>query len=109
PSQVLAELSDHARILTKHALATLTVIVSGFLLSAMIGIPLALAISFLQFFNRTVYPIIVFSQLITKIAIAPLFVVWFGFGFRPKLLIAFRISFLPIVSQSSVAFTSIRP
>src|SRR5215468_10976713 len=85
PSQVLAEISDHARILTKHALATLTVIVSGFLLSAVIGIPLALAISFLQFFNRAVYPIIVFSQLIPKIAIAPLFVIWFGFGFLPKL------------------------
>jgi NitT/TauT family transport system permease protein len=109
PSQVLVEISDHARILTKHALATMTVIVSGFLLSATIGIPLALAISFLPFFNRTVYPIIVFSQLIPKIAIAPLFVIWFGFGFLPKLLIAFLISFFPIVIQSIVGFTSIRP
>jgi NitT/TauT family transport system permease protein len=109
PSEVLAQISDHARILTIHARATLTVIVSGFLLSALIGIPLALAISFWAFFNRTVYPIIVFSQLIPKIAIAPLFVIWFGFGFLPKLLIAFLISFFPIVIQSIVGFTSIRP
>ncbi len=109
PSQVLAEIGDHARILTTHALATLTVILSGFLLSAAIGIPLALAISFWPFFNRTVYPIIVFSQLIPKIAIAPLFVIWFGFGFLPKLLIAFLISFFPIVIQSIVGFTSLRP
>jgi CoA-transferase family III/Binding-protein-dependent transport system inner membrane component len=58
-------------------------------------------------FNRTVYPIIVFSQLIPKIAIAPLFVIWFGF--LPKLLIAFLISFFPIVIQAIVGFTSIRP
>src|SRR5215475_4906618 len=109
PSAVLAEIVDHGGILTNHALATLTVIVSGFLLSVLIGIPLALAISFWPFFNRTVYPVIVFSQLIPKIAIAPLFVIWFGFGFLPKLLIAFLISFFPIVIQSIVGFTSIRP
>ena len=109
PSDVLAQISGHARILTNHALATLSVILSGFLLSATIGIPLALAISFWPFFNRTIYPIIVFSQLIPKIAIAPLFVIWFGFGFLPKLLIAFLISFFPIVIQAIVGFTSIRP
>jgi NitT/TauT family transport system permease protein len=105
----LAEIGDHARILTNHALATLTVIVSGFLLSASIGIPLAFAISFWPVFNRTVYPIVVFSQLIPKIAIAPLFVIWFGFGFLPKVLIAFLISLFPVVIQSIVGFTSIRP
>lgn len=88
---MLGEIGNNARILTNHALATLTVIVSGFLLSATIGIPLALAISFSPVFNRTVYPIIVFSQLIPKIAIAPLFVIWFGFGFLPTLLIAFLV------------------
>ena len=109
PTQVFAQISKHAYVLANHARATLTVIVAGFTLSAVIGIPLALAISFWPFFNRTIYPIIVFSQLIPKIAIAPLFVIWFGFGFLPKLLIAFLISFFPIVIQSIVGFTSIRP
>lgn len=109
PSQVFAQITTHALVLANHARATLTVIVAGFLLSALIGIPLALAISFWPFFNRTIYPIIVFSQLIPKIAIAPLFVIWFGFGFLPKILIAFLISFFPIVIQSIVGFTSIRP
>src|SRR4029077_14045350 len=52
---------------------------------------------------------IVFSQLIPKIALAPLFVIWFGFGFLPKVLIAFLLSFFAIVIQSTVGFTSIRP
>jgi NitT/TauT family transport system permease protein len=109
PSRVFAQMADHAGILAIHARATLTVILAGFCVSTLIGIPLALAISFWPFFQRTVYPMLVFSQLIPKIAIAPLFVIWFGFGFMPKLLIAILISFFPIVIQSIVGFTSLRP
>lgn len=109
PSKVLAEIAQHARILTIHAKATLIVILVGFTVSVSIGIPLALAVSFSPFFYRTIYPIIVFSQVIPKIAIAPLFVIWFGFGFLPKVLIAFLVSFFAIVIQSIVGFTSLRP
>ena len=108
PSLVFEQIAKHGWVLANHARATATVIAAGFLLSTVVGIPLALAISFWPFFRRTVYPIIVFSQLIPKIAIAPLFVIWFGFGFTPKLLIAFLISFFPVVIQSIVGFTSLR-
>jgi NitT/TauT family transport system permease protein len=109
PSLIFGQIVAHASILANHASATLAVILAGFFMSILVGIPLALAISFWMFFRRTVYPVIVFSQLIPKIAIAPLFVIWFGFGFMPKLLIAFLISFFPIVIQSIVGFTSLRP
>jgi NitT/TauT family transport system permease protein len=109
PSVVLAEIVKHAPILLKHASATLSVILAGFAASVCIGIPLALAVSFSPLFHRTVYPIIVFSQVIPKIAIAPLFVIWFGFGFLPKVLIAFLVSFFAVVIQSIVGFTSLRP
>lgn len=109
PSKIFVEIWTHARILAIHAGATLTVILTGFLASAVIGIPLALAISFSRFFQRTVYPIIVFSQLIPKIALAPMFVIWFGFGFLPKVLIAFLVSFFAVVIQSIVGFTSLKP
>jgi NitT/TauT family transport system permease protein len=109
PSRVFAEIWNNGHALLKHARATLSVILVAFTLSTCIGIPLALAISFSAFFKRTVYPMIVFSQVIPKIAIAPLFVIWFGFGFMPKILIAFLVSFFPVVIQSIVGFTSIRP
>jgi NitT/TauT family transport system permease protein len=51
----------------------------------------------------------VFSQLVPKIALAPLFVIWFGFGFLQKVLIAFLLSFFAVVLQAIVGFTSIRP
>jgi NitT/TauT family transport system permease protein len=109
PSLVFAEIAGHASILLKHAGATLAVILAGFTLSVCIGVPLALAVAFSPIFHRTVYPLIVFSQVIPKIAIAPLFVIWFGFGFLPKVLIAFLISFFAVVIQSIVGFTSLRP
>ncbi|MCO5090339.1 ABC transporter permease [Bosea sp. (in: a-proteobacteria)] len=109
PTLIFAEIVKNHRILLIHAQATLSVILTGFLCSAVIGIPLAFAISFSGFFRRTVYPMIVFSQLIPKIALAPIFVIWFGFGFLPKVLIAFLVSFFGVVIQSIVGFTSLRP
>ena len=51
-----------------------------------VSIPLALAVTYSRFMERAVYPVIVFLQIIPKIAIAPLFIIWFGFGFAPKLI-----------------------
>jgi NitT/TauT family transport system permease protein len=109
PSRILQEIWTHGPVLLRHSLSTLGIILTGFGLSALVGIPLALAVSFSPLFRRTVYPMLVFSQLVPKIALAPLFVIWLGFGFLPKVLIAFLLSFFAVVLQSVVGFTSIRP
>jgi NitT/TauT family transport system permease protein len=106
---VFQEIATHSTILMRHSASTLGIILVGFAASVIVGIPLALAVSFSPGFRRTVYPMLVFSQLVPKIAIAPLFVIWFGFGFLPKVLIAFLLSFFAVVLQSIVGFTSIRP
>ena len=54
--------------------------------------------------EQAVYPVIVFLQIVPKIAIAPLFIIWFGFGFTPKLLLVFLLSFFPIVVSSIAGF-----
>jgi NitT/TauT family transport system permease protein len=51
----------------------------------------------------------VFLQIVPKIAIAPLFIIWFGFGFMPKLLLVFLLSFFPIVVSSIAGFKSVDP
>jgi NitT/TauT family transport system permease protein len=109
PSRVFAEIANNGPMLLKHAVATTSIILAAFTASTLLGIPLALAISFSPTCRRIVYPIIVFSQVIPKIALAPLFVIWFGFGFLPKVLIAILVSFFAVVIQSIVGFTSIRP
>jgi NitT/TauT family transport system permease protein len=71
-----------------------------------VSIPLALAVAYSRFMEQAVYPVIVFLQIIPKIAIAPLFIIWFGFGFMPKLLLVFLLSFFPIVVSSIAGFKS---
>jgi NitT/TauT family transport system permease protein len=70
---------------------------------------MALAVAYWRFFENAVYPVVVFLQIIPKIAIAPLFIIWFGFGFTPKLLLVFLLSFFPIVVASIAGFKSADP
>jgi NitT/TauT family transport system permease protein len=56
-----------------------------------------------------VYPLLVFSQSVPKIAIAPLFVVWFGFGIFPKIISAFLLGFFPVVVSAVQGFKSVDP
>ncbi|MDR7401927.1 MAG: ABC transporter permease [Armatimonadota bacterium] len=92
-----------------HMRVTLREILTGFGLTVFISIPLALLIAYWTPFERTVYPLIVILQLIPKIALAPLFVVWFGFGFVPKVAIVVLLSFFPLVIDSTVGFKSVNP
>lgn len=91
----------HAFIL-KESLFTLQETVLGFGLSVLIGIPLGMLLVSSHTFNRAVYPLLVASQVVPKIAIAPLFLVWFGFGMMSKVLITFLMAFFPIVIAAVV-------
>jgi NitT/TauT family transport system permease protein len=81
-------------------------ILAGYVLAVVVSIPLALSIAYSRFMEQSVYPVIVFLQIVPKIAIAPLFIIWFGFGFTPKLLLVFLLSFFPIVVASIAGFKS---
>ncbi len=107
PSRIVVSLADNAALLLKHGWVTTIEIVLGFLLSIAVGVPLALAIFMWPAFSRSVLPLLVSSQAMPKVAIAPLFLVWFGFGLLPKVLIAFLIAFFPIVISTAVGLASI--
>ena len=68
--------------------------------------PLAMLLVSSQAFNRAVYPLLVASQVVPKIAIAPLFLIWFGFGMTSKVLITFLMAFFPIVIAAVVGLQS---
>jgi NitT/TauT family transport system permease protein len=107
PSVVLASLIDHAPLLLANSWITTLEILLGFALSVIVGIPLALAIFLWPPFARSVFPLLVSSQAMPKVAIAPLLLVWFGFGLLPKVLIAFLVAFFPVVINTSVGLASI--
>jgi NitT/TauT family transport system permease protein len=109
PTQILTDFLVRWNRVMQNTLITTQEIVAGYLAAVVISIPLALAIAYSRFMEQTVYPIIVFFQIVPKIAIAPLFIIWFGFGFTPKLLLVFLLSFFPIVVSSIAGFKSVDP
>ncbi|MBC7576051.1 MAG: ABC transporter permease [Tardiphaga sp.] len=83
--------------------------IAGFLLSALFGVPVAMLIAGSRTVESYVYPLLVFSQSIPKVAIAPLLVVWFGFGIVPKIIAAFLLGFFPVVVSAVQGFKSVDP
>jgi NitT/TauT family transport system permease protein len=88
---------------------TLISVVGGFVLSVVIGVPLAIIIVFSHVAERLLYPPMVASQAIPKVAIAPLFIIWMGYGITPKIWIAFLIAFFPIVIDTVIGLRSVPP
>ncbi|HXU53301.1 MAG TPA: ABC transporter permease [Casimicrobiaceae bacterium] len=109
PTAIAAAMVKNAALLAAGAWVTALEILLGFLLSIVIGIPLALMIFLWPPFSRAVLPLLISSQAMPKVAIAPLFLVWFGFGLVPKVLIAFLIAFFPVVINTAVGLAAIEP
>jgi len=106
PSKVwTAFVARHDTVLS-GAWVTTKEILAGYALAVAVSVPLALAVAHSRFMEQAVYPVIVFFQIVPKIAIAPLFIIWFGFGFLPKLLLVFLLSFFPVVVASIAGFKS---
>jgi NitT/TauT family transport system permease protein len=106
PSKVWIEFWKRHEIVAGGAWVTTQEILAGYALAVVVSVPLALWIAYSRFMEQAVYPVIVFLQIVPKIAIAPLFIIWFGFGFMPKLLLVFLLSFFPIVVASIAGFKS---
>lgn len=90
------------QVLLKQSWATFVESMLGFALGIVVGIPLAVLIACSPMVEKTLYPLLVASQSVPKVALAPIFVVWFGFGLLPKVLIAFSIAFFPVVVNTVV-------
>ena len=109
PSKVWTEFLKRSDTVLLGAWETTKEILGGYLLAVVVSIPLAYAVARSRFVEESVYPVVVFLQIIPKIAIAPLFIIWLGFGFTPKLLLVFLLSFFPIVVASIAGFKSVDP
>jgi NitT/TauT family transport system permease protein len=107
PTEVALALVQQWPMLMSNAVSTTVAIVSGFALSVVAGIALAVLISSSRIFEKSLYPLLVGSQAIPKLALAPLFVVWFGFGLLPKVIMTFLIAVFPIVVSTVQGIASV--
>lgn len=98
PIQVLAKLWDlRAPLFGVHLPATMGVTAIGLAISLVLGVGLAVLMAWNQTWEEALYPVIVTSQTIPTTAIAPLFVLWFGYSIWSKVLVTILITFFPIV------------
>lgn len=97
PSAIAVALFQDAGLLWYHTRATLTEIIVGFGVALMCGVLLATAIGMSRTLERALYPFIIASQTIPIIVIAPMLLIWVGYGLAPKVIVVALISFFPIV------------
>jgi NitT/TauT family transport system permease protein len=109
PYDIGKDLVLHVGYFVPHILATSVVILLGFAASVAIGLPLSILLSYSPFFNKSLYPLIVGSQVVPKVAIAPVMLAWFGFGLTPKVAIVIAIAFFPVVINSVVGLRATPP
>ena len=107
PWDVLVTIAQQWPVLLTNAVSTTAAILMGFFASVAFGIPLAVLITNSRVFRQSIYPLLVGSQAVPKLALAPLFVVWFGFGMLPKVLITFLIAVFPIVVSTVQGLASV--
>jgi NitT/TauT family transport system permease protein len=109
PGDTWATTQENALYLAQHTWVTTWETVIGFIIAAVLGVLMAVTMVYSPSLEKTVYPLILFAQVIPKIAIAPLFIVWLGFGPSPKILVAVLMAFFPIVISGLAGMRSVDP
>ncbi len=109
PLDIGEALVSSSQLLAHHGWVTLEEVLIGFALSFVVGVGLAIAIAYSRTVERAVYPFVVASQTIPVIAIAPILLIWFGYGLLPKVIVVALICFFPIVVNMVDGLRSVDP
>ena len=107
PTSIVQVLVSRQRELGFAAYVTAKEVLWGFLLSAVIGAAVALVIARFAAFGRALYPLVVLFQNVPKVALAPLFILWFGFDLAPKVVLIVVIAFFPVAINMLVGLQTV--
>ena len=109
PSAVAARLAGDPGYFAGHGAVTVVEAAGGFLLGSAIAVALGVAMAYSKTAERTLLPIALLVKVTPVVAVAPLFVIWFGFGSGPKVLIAALITFFPVMVNTLIGLRSVSP
>jgi NitT/TauT family transport system permease protein len=109
PSAIWSVLSANWEILFQQSVPTILETIISFAAATLLGVALAVAITFSAGVREALYPNIVMFQLIPKIALAPLFIVWLGVGSKSCIVAAIFIAFFPVVVSTATGLVSAKP
>jgi NitT/TauT family transport system permease protein len=107
PTAIVEVLISNQRALGYAAFVTAREVLWGFLLSAVVGAAVALMIARFAAFGRALYPLVVLFQNVPKVALAPLFILWFGFDLAPKVVLIVVIAFFPVAINMLVGLQTV--
>jgi NitT/TauT family transport system permease protein len=107
PTVILVSLGEISGSLPRHIQATAEAAGLGYVLGAVVGAGLALLMSVLPAIRTAVYPLVLATQTTPKIAVAPLFIIWFGIGLLPKVLIVALLVFFPILINTAAGLEAV--
>ena len=109
PTAILAALVNNSADIAPHSWQTAIETALGFALALVVGFGFAVLVDVSPLLRRAIYPLLVVSQTIPLLALAPLLVLWFGFGILPKVLIVGLVCFFPIVVSGADGFGATDP
>lgn len=109
PADTWAAFTDNPAYLAQNTWVTTYETLVGFAIAVVVGLLVAVVMVYSKGLEQTLYPVILFAQVIPKIAIAPLFIVWLGFGMGPKILVAVLMAFFPVVISGLAGLRSVDP
>ena len=109
PSDIAVALISGWGLISSHGLVTLGEVLVGFVISFVVGVSLAVAIVRSRVVERALYPFVIASQTVPIVAIAPILLIWFGYGLWPKAIVVALICFFPIVVNTVDGFRSVDP
>lgn len=109
PGATWETMISNAGYLWDNTLVTMYETLIGFGLAVAFGLLSAVIMVYSSTIEKTFYPILLFAQVVPKIAVAPLFIVWLGFGMPSKILVAILIAFFPVVISSVAGLRSVDP
>jgi NitT/TauT family transport system permease protein len=107
PSQIAVETWEIRAILPLHFGATLAAVVGGFVLAVITGIPLAVLVVYSPFMRRVIFPFLLTLQSVPKVALAPLLLLWVGYGLHSNMIVAATVAFFPIVINTATGLESV--
>lgn len=96
PTKIIKTLIVNLPILKEHIMVTLAEALIGFSIAIVFALVISIMMDSIPIVKKTIYPLIITSQTVPIITIAPLFAIWFGFGYFPKIVIVVLVCFFPI-------------
>ena len=105
-SSVLAVMVAKAPLYLTHSLATLAEVMIGFIAATLAGVLLGTLIASSALLGNALYPMLIATQVMPKVAIAPILIIWFGFGIMPKVVLTALIAFFPVVINTIVGLNA---